>query len=574
MERTTRCCCVPLCGSRSAPSFIACHPLPLEPRVRQAWIEFVRSCPSGGEREWAPLQSGEEAAFVCHRHFALGCFDFRREDGRPRVLRAYLKADAVPSVYLDEEGRLVAAADKAGAQGSSVRVQASSVVQGSQEHSCPSTSSQGKTCLGKKHLVPSVMEQLVAAKVARMEPGTQSEVKAATKSLSSTVHAAPSSVEDSMLNSSRTVNVPEVSLCPNPELTKKEVSQGRKRTRSKRQASSAMRQHVMAKVARLRAGMQDKVEAAAKSTSCSIRAGPTSLEGCVENTSKSTQATGTLDASEVALNAEMEEPADEKALEWCPAGPSSCDRVRWPDAVTSNLISIWEDYFPKLNSNTEDTSLYEEMVAKLNAGLSPGDALYTAKQVLAKINRLKKNYWKEKHMGCARVSSGQKWSIRLHSFLGSLPASDDDQLMDQNVEIKVAAEEQEEVQAPPLLDQGADKAKRLGSRESESDMDDFLSSTSDSQESSGVTTRESNGSNEDGVSNAAVKRSIRRGVSNSFLWQLVAIQKESARRAAEDDRRHLEMRNKMLKLQEESTRMNTKMMEILNNYFTSESNKE
>ncbi|XP_075559141.1 uncharacterized protein LOC142590650 isoform X2 [Dermacentor variabilis] len=570
MERTTRRCCVPLCGSRPAPSFIAYHPLPLEPRVRQAWIEFVRSCPRGGEREWAPPQSGEEAAFVCHRHFALGCFDFRREDGRPRVLRACLKADAVPSVYLDEEGRLVAAADK----GRSVWAQASSVVQGSQEHSCPSTSSQGKTCLGKKHLVPSVMEQLVAAKVARMEPGTQSEVKAAAKSLSSTVHAAPSSVEDGMLNSSRTVNVPEVSLCPNPGLTKKEVSQGRKRTRSKRQASSAMRQHVMAKVARLRAVMQDKVEAAAKSTSCSIRARPTSLEGCVENTSKSTQATGTLDASEVALNAETEEPAEEKALEWCPAGPSSCDRVRWPDAVTSNLISIWEDYFPKLNSNTEDTSLYEEMVAKLNAGLSPGDALYTAKQVLVKINKLKKNYWKEKHMGCARVSSGQKWSIRLHSFLGSLPASDDDQLMDQNVEIKVVAEEQEEVQAPPLLDQGADKAKCLGSRESESDMADFLSSTSDSQESSGVTTRESNGSNEDGVSNAAVKRSIRRGASNSFLWQLVAIQKESARRAAEDNRRHLEMRNKMLKLQEESTRMNTKMMEILNNYFTSESNKE
>ncbi|XP_075559142.1 uncharacterized protein LOC142590650 isoform X3 [Dermacentor variabilis] len=536
MERTTRRCCVPLCGSRPAPSFIAYHPLPLEPRVRQAWIEFVRSCPRGGEREWAPPQSGEEAAFVCHRHFALGCFDFRREDGRPRVLRACLKADAVPSVYLDEEGRLVAAADKAGAQGRSVWAQASSVVQGSQEHSCPSTSSQGKTCLGKKHLVPSVMEQLVAAKVARMEPGTQSEVKAAAKSLS--------------------------------------ISQGRKRTRSKRQASSAMRQHVMAKVARLRAVMQDKVEAAAKSTSCSIRARPTSLEGCVENTSKSTQATGTLDASEVALNAETEEPAEEKALEWCPAGPSSCDRVRWPDAVTSNLISIWEDYFPKLNSNTEDTSLYEEMVAKLNAGLSPGDALYTAKQVLVKINKLKKNYWKEKHMGCARVSSGQKWSIRLHSFLGSLPASDDDQLMDQNVEIKVVAEEQEEVQAPPLLDQGADKAKCLGSRESESDMADFLSSTSDSQESSGVTTRESNGSNEDGVSNAAVKRSIRRGASNSFLWQLVAIQKESARRAAEDNRRHLEMRNKMLKLQEESTRMNTKMMEILNNYFTSESNKE
>ncbi|XP_065309544.2 uncharacterized protein [Dermacentor albipictus] len=491
MERTTRCCCVPLCGSRPAPSFIAYHPLPLEPRVRQAWIEFVRSCPRSGEREWAPPQSGEEAAFVCHRHFALGCFDFRREDGRPRVLRAYLKADAVPSVYLDEKGRLVAAADKAGAQGSSVRAQASSVVQGSQEHSCPST-----------------------------------------------------------------------------------ISQGRKRTRSKRQASSAMRQHIMAKVARLQAGMQDKVEAAAKSTSCSVRAGPTSLEGCVENTSKSTQATGTLDASEVALNADTEEPAEEKALEWCPAGLSSCDRVRWPDAVTSNLISIWEDYFPKLNSNTEDTSLYEEMAAKLNAGLSPGDALYTAKQVLVKINRLKKNYWKEKHMGCARVSSGQKWSIRLHSFLGSLPDNDNDQLVDQNVEIKVAAEEQEEVQAPPLLDQGADKAKRSGSRESESDMADFLSSTSDSQESSGVTTRESNGSNEDGVSNAAVKRSIRRGVSNSFLWQLVAIQKESARRAAEDNLRHLEMRNKMLKLQEESTRMNTKMMEILNNYFTSEGNKE
>ncbi|KAH7948790.1 hypothetical protein HPB49_002265 [Dermacentor silvarum] len=184
----------------------------------------------------------------------------------------------------------------------------------------------------------------------------------------------------------------------------------------------------MAKVARLHASVQDKVEEAAKSASCSVGAGPTSMEGSVGNASKSTQAAGTLDASDVALNAETEDPAEEK-------GPSSCNRVSWPNAVTSSLIRIWEDYYPKLNSNTENTSLYEEMAAKLNAGLSPGEALYTANQVLVKINRLKKRYWKEKRTGCARGgSSGREWSIRLHSFLGSLPASDDDQLVDQNVE--------------------------------------------------------------------------------------------------------------------------------------------
>ncbi|KAH7948789.1 hypothetical protein HPB49_002264 [Dermacentor silvarum] len=129
--------------------------------------------------------------------------------------------------------------------------------------------------------------------------------------------------------------------------------------------------------------------------------------------------------------------------------------------------------------------------------------------------------------------------------------------------VEVVAEEPEEVETPPLLHQGADKTECLGSRESESDMADFLSSTSDSEESSDVTSSESNGSNKLCVGNAAAKRRIRRGVSNSFLWQLVAIQKESARRAAEDDRKHLEMRNKVLKLQEESTRMNTKMMEMI-----------
>lgn len=569
-----RCCCVPLCRSRPAPGFIAYHPLPAEPCVRQAWIEFVRSCPRGGVREWAPPPSGE--AFVCHRHFALGSFDFRQEDGRPSVLRAYLKADAVPTVYLDEEGRFVAAAaDKAGTQGSSVRAQPSSSVQGSQENTCPSTSSQGTICPSKKHQVPSLTKQLIAAKVARMEAGTQSEVKAAVESISSTVSAALSSMEDSGADLSRTMSAPEVTLHPNPETSREEGSCGRTRTRNKRQACSATRQHVMAKVARLHASVQDKVEEAAKSASCSVGAGPTSMEGSVGNASKSAQAAGTLDASDVALNAETEDPAEEKALDWCPAGPSSCNRVSWPNAVTSSLIRIWEDYYPKLNSNTENTSLYEEMAAKLNAGLSPGEALYTANQVLVKINRLKKRYWKERRTGCARGgSSGREWSIRLHSFLGSLPASDDDQLVDQNVEVEVVAEEPEEVETPPLLDQGADKMECLSSRESESDMADFLSSTSDSEESSDVTSSESNGSNKLCVGNAAAKRRIRRGVSNSFLWQLVAIQKESARRAAEDDRKHLEMRNKVLKLQEESTRMNTKMMEMVTNYFTSRSNKE
>ncbi|XP_050030546.1 uncharacterized protein [Dermacentor andersoni] len=105
VPRTAR-CVVPVCHSRSAPSYLL-YPLPAEPSQRQAWIDFVRGCPFGGVCDWNPPTN--EISLVCSLHFTVRCFRFQRPRGCSVGYRKCLRKGAVPTLYpIEEQGSSMA----------------------------------------------------------------------------------------------------------------------------------------------------------------------------------------------------------------------------------------------------------------------------------------------------------------------------------------------------------------------------------------------------------------------------------------------------------------------------------
>lgn len=102
MADTRRRCALEVCGLVSSVHGLVLHPFPAEEAPeRQAWIDFVRGCPSGQRSGWTPPSS--EQSFVCSLHFDSKWFQCKPEDGSEvhATGELALKPGAVPTRYSD-----------------------------------------------------------------------------------------------------------------------------------------------------------------------------------------------------------------------------------------------------------------------------------------------------------------------------------------------------------------------------------------------------------------------------------------------------------------------------------------
>ncbi|XP_049513357.1 zinc finger protein 233 isoform X3 [Dermacentor silvarum] len=102
MADTRRRCALEVCGLVSSVHGLVLHPFPAEEAPeRQAWIDFVRGCPSGQRSGWTPPSS--EQSFVCSLHFDSKWFQCKPEDGSEvhATGELALKPGAVPTRYGD-----------------------------------------------------------------------------------------------------------------------------------------------------------------------------------------------------------------------------------------------------------------------------------------------------------------------------------------------------------------------------------------------------------------------------------------------------------------------------------------